>query len=108
VAAALVATKIDAGWEGSLRRQALFDLLYGPTDWATSAAIIAACNLARTEPRLAAGIRDLLSPLLDKPVSPIHWAHVVEVLLPCAAWIPGEDERFSTWGARVQKQMQAG
>ena len=44
-AAAQVAAQVDAGWEGSARREALLSVLHGPSDWATSAAIRALARL---------------------------------------------------------------
>jgi len=41
VAAALIAGRIDQGWDGSLRRDALLSMLRGPTDWITEAALAA-------------------------------------------------------------------
>jgi tetratricopeptide (TPR) repeat protein len=46
LAAALVAARIDGGWEGSLRRDALLSLVYGPDDWTTVAGIVAITQVA--------------------------------------------------------------
>ena len=58
VATALVIAHGDphAPWAGSPRQQALYSLLYGPTDWTTGAAIIALGVLARRDPAIRAEI----------------------------------------------------
>lgn len=50
VAAVLVCAQLDEGWEGSLRRETLRSLLFGPMDWTTSAAIIALAQVIRKVP----------------------------------------------------------
>ncbi len=52
VAAALVIAHMGPGWTGSARQQALYGLLYGPTDWTTGAAIVALGALARKDPAI--------------------------------------------------------
>jgi tetratricopeptide (TPR) repeat protein len=101
VAAALVISYVGDGWEGSARRSALSDLLLGPVDWTTSAAIIAACNLARTEPALNDRICELLSPLVAVDGGPIHFANVTEPLLRCLPWIPKPSAELSRWAERA-------
>lgn len=51
IAAALVLAHVDAHepWATSARHQALYALLYGPTDWTTGAAIIALGVIARAD-----------------------------------------------------------
>ncbi len=56
VACALVIAQMGPGWAGSPRQQALYGLLYGPTDWTTSAAIIALAHLARTDAAIRAEV----------------------------------------------------
>jgi hypothetical protein len=41
VAAAFVIAQLEADWEGSFRKEALFSLVNGPMDWTVNAAIIA-------------------------------------------------------------------
>ena len=50
VACALVIAAMGPGWIGTPRQQALYALLYGPTDWSTGAAIVAVSTLARRDP----------------------------------------------------------
>lgn len=50
VAAALVISHVDQGWEGSTRKRTLTTLALGPTDWTVDAAVIALARLARVEP----------------------------------------------------------
>ncbi|MCB9613056.1 MAG: hypothetical protein H6722_11435 [Sandaracinus sp.] len=57
VAAALLVTKLDAGWNGSERRSGLCAMVHGPIDWTISAAlpclglVYAECPEARDELR---------------------------------------------------------
>lgn len=43
-------------WVGSARQQALYSLLYGPTDWTTGAACVALGVLARKDPAIRAEV----------------------------------------------------
>jgi hypothetical protein len=89
----------------------LHDLLCGPVDWTTSAAILATCNLARTEPLLSRPVCELLSPLLSINGGPIHWANITEPLERCADWIADPSPRLTRWVERVratQAKMVAG
>jgi hypothetical protein len=43
-------------WQGSQRQQALYGLLYGPSDWTTGAAIVALGVLARRDPAIRAEV----------------------------------------------------
>ncbi len=52
IACALVIAHLDSGWHGSTRQQALYALLYGPTDWTTGAAMVALGVLARKDPAI--------------------------------------------------------
>jgi tetratricopeptide (TPR) repeat protein len=54
VACALVIAQMGGGqgWTGSPRQQALYALLYGPTDWMTGAAIVALHALAQKDPAI--------------------------------------------------------
>jgi tetratricopeptide (TPR) repeat protein len=65
VAAALVIAHLDAGWEDSVRRKALFSLAGGPMDWTVDAALVALTVLARDEDDLAADITLLFRRLRD-------------------------------------------
>ncbi|HTJ46034.1 MAG TPA: tetratricopeptide repeat protein [Kofleriaceae bacterium] len=56
VATTLVIAHLDEGWNGSLRQKALYSLLYGPTDWTTSAAIVVLGYLARTDATIRAEV----------------------------------------------------
>ncbi|MBY0525560.1 MAG: tetratricopeptide repeat protein [Gemmataceae bacterium] len=49
VAAALVIAHLDTGWEGSVRKKALFSLVNGPMDWTVDAALLALSTVARED-----------------------------------------------------------
>ena len=49
IAAALNIARLDAGWVGSLRRDALLALVRGAPDWSAAAAALALAELARSE-----------------------------------------------------------
>ena len=63
VAAACLIVHASGGWRGSERRQVLLDLLRGPVDWTTSAAILVLGELAVREPDALAEIRRELTTL---------------------------------------------
>jgi tetratricopeptide (TPR) repeat protein len=64
-AAAQVAGQVDAGWEGSARREALVSVLLGPQDWATEAAIRVLARLGRENEAFAPDIHDAFQQLAD-------------------------------------------
>jgi tetratricopeptide (TPR) repeat protein len=66
VATALVIAHIDTGWEGSLRRKALFSLANGPMDWTVDAALIALTAVARDDEEAAPEIGELFRELRSK------------------------------------------
>ncbi|MEM1009505.1 MAG: hypothetical protein AAGJ35_10920, partial [Myxococcota bacterium] len=46
IASALLIAQLPTEWEDSMKRQALFDVLRGPIDWCTDAAVIALTEIA--------------------------------------------------------------
>jgi hypothetical protein len=72
-AAALVLSKLDGGWAGSVRRKALISVARGPVDWTTEAAVIALSQVAREETlapeakeEIVAVLRELAAALPDR------------------------------------------
>ena len=72
-AAAQVAGQVDEGWEGSLRREALLSVLYGPRDWVTTAAIRVLAHIARQEPAHAVDIHHAFEHLEKFVPADGHW-----------------------------------
>ena len=64
IAAALLVAKVESKWQGSRRRQGLFDLCNGPLDWTTVAGILALATLAQDEPAVADDVANLFNELL--------------------------------------------
>jgi tetratricopeptide (TPR) repeat protein len=64
-AAAQVAAQVDEGWEDSARREALLSVLFGPSDWATNAAIRALARIGRENEPFAPDIHDAFQHLAD-------------------------------------------
>ena len=58
-----VLAQLDSSWEDSVRRKALLSALFGPTDWTTSAAIIAMTWIAQNESAHALDIHNCFSRL---------------------------------------------
>ena len=89
IAAALILSHIDTGWQNSERRRALLSLANGPMDWTVNAAVIALVLLARNEPEARPDVDRLLSDLWayvdsahDTPyVAPLLWATSVHLNL---------------------------
>jgi tetratricopeptide (TPR) repeat protein len=86
-AAAQVAAQVDAGWEGSARREALLSVLLGPQDWATAAAIRALARVGREEEAYAPDIHDAFQELADSRPSLGHWGWV-RTLFESWQWLP--------------------
>lgn len=76
VAAAYLVSGVDDGWANSTRRSALLSLLHGPTDWTTTAAILVMVEVLRAEPHARTDILQLLLPLAEIPMSPVHYTCV--------------------------------
>ena len=55
--------QLDEGWDGSVRRAALYALLLGPRDWTTQAAIVALTRLASEEEAWALDIHEAFTRL---------------------------------------------
>lgn len=52
----MVIANLDKGWEGSVRKDALLSMLYGPRDWITLAAIRTLTKVAQSERLYAADV----------------------------------------------------
>lgn len=65
LAAAQVAAQVDEGWDGSDRREALLSILLGPSDWTTTAAILAMSHLGRENDVIAPKIHDAFQQLAN-------------------------------------------
>lgn len=65
LAAAQTAAQVDEGWEESVRREALFSILLGPSDWATTAAIRALARLGAENEAFAPDIHEAFQKLAD-------------------------------------------
>lgn len=68
IATALVIAHGDphVPWAGSPRQQALYSMLYGPTDWTTGAAIVALGVLARKDPAIRAEVTQAFGWLMSQ------------------------------------------
>jgi hypothetical protein len=91
LAAALVVSVLDQGWEGSTRKRALEALFYGPVDWTSTAAMVAMTELARAEPEHASAVLGMLLPELDGEVNPVRWSCIVRPLLLLLERLPIDD-----------------
>jgi tetratricopeptide (TPR) repeat protein len=73
LAAAQVAGQLDAGWDGSVRREALLSVLHGPQDWATEAAIRVMARIGREYEAYAPDIHDAFQLLADNRPDGGYW-----------------------------------
>jgi hypothetical protein len=88
LAAALVLSKLGRDWEGSVRRQVLFDLATRPMDWTTVAAVVALTAIGLQNPALAPEIARLFSEVRrDLPRPGQEWYE--SVLLNLHLRLPG-------------------
>jgi tetratricopeptide (TPR) repeat protein len=60
-----IVAQLDTGWEHSVRRDALYSLLLGPTDWTTTAAIRVLARIGMEEPAHAYDIHQAFQKLAD-------------------------------------------
>lgn len=79
VAAAFLIAGTPGPWLRSARRTALLSALHGPTDWTTTAAILAIGEAARQEPEASDDVMSLLEGMI-RPVSPVEATCVQEAL----------------------------
>jgi hypothetical protein len=79
LAAALVASHLgDEPWERSARREALEDVVEGPADWTSTAAIIALMDVATRDEAARASAIAALHRCARRRFNPTLWQHVVE------------------------------
>jgi tetratricopeptide (TPR) repeat protein len=108
IAAALVLAHLDAGWEGSTRKRALYSIACGPTDWTMNAAIIVLAWLSRADAAVRKDVEALFGWLEGQVPRDgfTCWEHP----LVCS-WIAmgGHDEqasqRLAAWRDRVEKKV---
>jgi hypothetical protein len=88
VAAAFTLLGVDRGWGGSARERGLSTLLYGPVDWATTAALVAMTEVARMEPEHRKPVVAALVEELALPINPVRYACIVAPLLGLLPALP--------------------
>jgi thioredoxin-like negative regulator of GroEL len=86
-AAAAIAAQVDDGWEGSVRRDALYAVLHGPMDWTTEAAIRALTHLGCEQEPIAPDIHEAFQLLADHRPDIGHWSWV-RTLFDCWQQLP--------------------
>lgn len=69
VATAMVIAHLDAGWEGSQRKRALWSIAFGPSDWICDAAIVAMGWLASRDPAIRKDVEGIFAQL-EKAIPP--------------------------------------
>lgn len=92
IAAALLLAFVDGGWGESGRRRALRSLALGPTDWTTTAAIVAMTQLAHEEPAARDEIDAIFAQLASSKVTPIVHMCVHAPLAHCRLQLPDLDD----------------
>jgi tetratricopeptide (TPR) repeat protein len=103
LAAAEVIAQLDDGWEGSLHRQVLTDLIFGPLDWTVEAAATALAHLAQQEPECAASVFDLLYERIAH-TPPLTYLPLEHTLCRNILLLPGVPEKLEK---QVTKRLQA-
>lgn len=104
IATTLVLAHLDDGWQGSLRQKVLYSLLYGPTDWTTSAAIVVLGYLARSDASIRAEVLQAFAWM--QSIIPAQGFTCWEYPLACV-WLsmPGLDEvtrkRLEQWKQKI-------
>jgi tetratricopeptide (TPR) repeat protein len=93
VVAALTLLGVDRGWTNSARQRAFFTLLYGPVDWATTAALVAMTELACRVPEQRKTLADIMLEELEGSLNPIRYSCIVEPLLGLLPQVPLESEQ---------------
>jgi tetratricopeptide (TPR) repeat protein len=106
IAAALLVAKVETKWEGSKRRQALFDLCNGPLDWTTVAGILTLATLVEDEPNLADDVASLFNQLLTSApqggyICHLHPLVVAYQRLPNLS--PQERDNLIAWRSELER-----
>jgi tetratricopeptide (TPR) repeat protein len=105
-AAMYAAAQVDAGWDGSVRREALFSVLLGPQDWSTEAAIRALTRIARENETYAPAMGEAFQQLADHRPRGGYcwWEHTLyQCWLELPHLFPGEREELQ----KKLKEIQA-
>jgi hypothetical protein len=106
-AAALILSRLDTGWVGSIRRKALIDLANGPLDWSVDAAVVALATIARAETEARAEITQLYRDILKNTPTSGYTCYVAPVLISYLAVpeiSPGEREQLQKLLAQLQQE----
>lgn len=83
LAAALILSHVDEGWQGSIRRKVLSSLLRGPMDWSVDATIVALTELAQTSREIEADVTIAFLDAVSRIPRPGHCCY--EYALACNA-----------------------
>jgi hypothetical protein len=108
VATALVIAHLDSGWPGSARQRALYSMVYGPSDWTTTAGIIALGVLARKDPNIRRDVEQVYNWLRSQipPEGFCCWAYP----LACT-WLalgnhdPGTQAQIDQWRQQLYDEV---
>jgi tetratricopeptide (TPR) repeat protein len=109
-AAALILSRLDTGWIGSIRRKALIDLANGPNDWSVGAAAVALAAIAQTESDARAEIVQLYRDILKNTPTSGYTCYVEPVItsyLAVPEISPGEREQLEGLLAKLQQNDSA-
>jgi tetratricopeptide (TPR) repeat protein len=103
VAAALVIGHLEPVWEGSTRRQVLFDLANGPADWTTLAAVVALTAAAMEQRAIVPEVSRFFADLYNALPRPgANWFE--NTILNCHLRLPGlsQADRNAVRAARAE------
>lgn len=87
LSAAQVIAHIGSNWRGSVRRDALRAVLFGPRDWTTVAAIITLSHLAQENPELAPDVHEAFE-TLQEHIPDGGYCCFAHALATCWQWLP--------------------
>ena len=103
-AAALIAARLDEGWDRSVRRRALECLLFGPVDWTTVAGVIALAQLAVAE---GIDVRPLFMQRLRETPKGGYCCYI-HALVCCSLRLPhlepDERDEFEAWRDDLERR----
>ncbi|MCD4657434.1 MAG: hypothetical protein K8S87_07795, partial [Planctomycetes bacterium] len=103
--ATLIITYIDDGWDNSLRKNVLYSLLHGASDWTVSTAIIALTELALDTPEIRVEIVDEFVELLDNKPNAGYWCDEYP-LVTCLLRIPGLDDKTREFFEKYRSDLE--
>jgi hypothetical protein len=107
LSALVLARKERKDWLGSPEAAHLFDVVRGPVDWTTTAALVGLVERARQDPHASANIVEHFVRWLQRPMTPIWYMCARVPMLRLLMLVPNLDPEIHAVVVRQLKEMES-